>query len=159
MDARHAHGVFEHAGDRGRADVLPDGRWIAYTSNEAGGAGDVYVRPFPGPGGKWRISTAGGRIPSGRPPRTSSCSSDPSTTKIMTAPYAVVGESFRADTPRSGRRRASGCDSREHQFDLHPDGTRVATSRGRSRAACVQDKVVFVFNFGDYLRTIAPGNK
>jgi len=36
----------------------PDGKWIAYTSNESG-RNEVYVRPFPGPGGKWQISTTG----------------------------------------------------------------------------------------------------
>ena len=40
----------------------PDGRWIAYTSNESGGT-EVYVRPYPGPGGKWQISTDGGTEP------------------------------------------------------------------------------------------------
>ena len=40
----------------------PDGRWIAYVSNESGKE-EVYVVPFPGPGGKWQISTAGGRAP------------------------------------------------------------------------------------------------
>jgi serine/threonine-protein kinase len=33
----------------------PDGRWIAYTSGEAGDL-QIFVRPFPGPGGKWQIS-------------------------------------------------------------------------------------------------------
>jgi hypothetical protein len=37
----------------------PDGRWVAYNSNETGRS-EVYVVPFPGPGGKTRISTAGG---------------------------------------------------------------------------------------------------
>jgi len=37
----------------------PDGRWLAYNSNESGQS-EVYVVPFPGPGGKVRISTAGG---------------------------------------------------------------------------------------------------
>src|SRR5438105_14911572 len=38
----------------------PDGRWIAYRSNESG-RNEVYVRPFPGGrGGKWQISTGGG---------------------------------------------------------------------------------------------------
>ena len=37
----------------------PDGRWLAYNSNESGRS-EVYVVPFPGPGGKVRISTAGG---------------------------------------------------------------------------------------------------
>ena len=40
----------------------PDGRWIAYQSDESGQF-EVYVRPFPGPGGKWQISTTGGRMP------------------------------------------------------------------------------------------------
>jgi hypothetical protein len=37
----------------------PDGRWVAYNSNESGRS-EVYVVPFPGPGAKVRISTAGG---------------------------------------------------------------------------------------------------
>ena len=42
----------------------PDGRFVAYLSTEAGGTDhDVYVRPFPGPGGRWRVSTAGGIYP------------------------------------------------------------------------------------------------
>jgi len=37
----------------------PDGRWLAYTSDESGRF-EVYVQPYPGPGGKWQISTEGG---------------------------------------------------------------------------------------------------
>jgi len=44
----------------------PDGRWIAYTSNESGRT-EVYVRPYPGPGGKWQISTDGGTEPMWNP--------------------------------------------------------------------------------------------
>ncbi len=40
----------------------PDGRWIAYSSNESGRY-EIYVRPYPGPGGKWQISTEGGTEP------------------------------------------------------------------------------------------------
>jgi serine/threonine protein kinase/Tol biopolymer transport system component len=40
----------------------PDGRWVAYTSRESG-RDEVYVAPFPGPGGKWQVSSAGGRMP------------------------------------------------------------------------------------------------
>ena len=40
----------------------PDGKFLAYASNESG-AEEVFVRPFPGPGGKWKISTAGGKFP------------------------------------------------------------------------------------------------
>jgi Tol biopolymer transport system component len=40
----------------------PDGRWLAYVSNESG-RNEVYVRPYPGPGGQWLISTEGGAEP------------------------------------------------------------------------------------------------
>lgn len=44
------------------ARFSPDGRWIAYMSNESGQS-EVYVQAFPGPGGKWKISTEGGVEP------------------------------------------------------------------------------------------------
>ena len=40
----------------------PDGKWIAYVSNESG-RNEVYVQPYPGPGGKRQISTDGGVEP------------------------------------------------------------------------------------------------
>ena len=40
----------------------PDGRWLAYVSGESGRS-EIYVQPFPGPGGKWMISTDGGTEP------------------------------------------------------------------------------------------------
>ncbi len=40
----------------------PDGRWIAYVSDESGRA-EIYVKAFPGPGGRWQVSTGGGTAP------------------------------------------------------------------------------------------------
>ncbi len=40
----------------------PDGRWLAYSSNESGRR-EIIVQPYPGPGGKWQISTDGGQEP------------------------------------------------------------------------------------------------
>jgi Tol biopolymer transport system component len=40
----------------------PDGRYVAYMSNESGRV-EVYVQQFPGPGGKWQISANGGIEP------------------------------------------------------------------------------------------------
>lgn len=42
--------------------VSPDGRWLAYVSNESGRQ-EVYVRPMPGPGGRIQVSAAGGTEP------------------------------------------------------------------------------------------------
>jgi Tol biopolymer transport system component len=40
----------------------PDGHWLAYQSDESGTV-QVYLTPFPGPGGKWQVSQSGGRRP------------------------------------------------------------------------------------------------
>jgi Tol biopolymer transport system component len=45
--------------------ISPDGRWMAYASNESGQF-EVYVQSFPAPGGKRRISTEGGTEPQWR---------------------------------------------------------------------------------------------
>jgi serine/threonine-protein kinase len=44
------------------AHFSPDGHWLAYSSDESGRV-EIYVQPFPGPGGKWTISTDGGTEP------------------------------------------------------------------------------------------------
>jgi Tol biopolymer transport system component len=44
----------------------PDGRWLAYASDESGRY-EIYVQPYPGPGGKWQISTEGGTEPMWNP--------------------------------------------------------------------------------------------
>jgi eukaryotic-like serine/threonine-protein kinase len=47
------------------AQFSPDGRWVAYVSDESGRA-EVYVQSFPISGGKWQVSTAGGDQPQWR---------------------------------------------------------------------------------------------
>jgi serine/threonine-protein kinase len=44
------------------AHVSPDGQWLAYLSDESGRS-EIYVQPFPDPGGKRQISTEGGSSP------------------------------------------------------------------------------------------------
>jgi eukaryotic-like serine/threonine-protein kinase len=50
------------ADEVGAAFSHPDGRWVAYVSDESGRS-EVYVQPFPGPGRRLQISTAGGVEP------------------------------------------------------------------------------------------------
>ena len=45
-----------------RPRVSPNGRWVAYESNESGRP-EIYVTSFPSPAGKWQISAAGGSWP------------------------------------------------------------------------------------------------
>ncbi len=44
------------------ARFSPDSKWVAYSSDESGSS-EIYVRPFPDTGSKWRISTRGGSEP------------------------------------------------------------------------------------------------
>jgi len=48
-------------GNQYDGNFSPDGHWLAYFSNETGQP-EVYVVPFPGPGGKYQISHGGGWI-------------------------------------------------------------------------------------------------
>jgi serine/threonine-protein kinase len=48
--------------DNGPVSLSPDGRYIAYASNESG-RNEVYIRPYPGPGGRWQVSLEGGTEP------------------------------------------------------------------------------------------------
>jgi hypothetical protein len=50
------------AADEVHAQINPNGRWIAYESNESG-ASEVYVQRFPSGGGKVRVSSSGGVQP------------------------------------------------------------------------------------------------
>jgi len=132
----------------------PDGRWLAYRSNESGRY-EVYVRPFPGPGGKWQVSASGtlsGLVWSRTRRELFYRAYDE---RIMVAPYASEGDSFRPEKPRvwSEGRFANGL----KVFDLHPDGLRFAVLRTpQARSEIKQDQVVFILDFFDYLRRIAP---
>jgi Tol biopolymer transport system component len=48
--------------DENYAAISPDGRWLAYASDESG-TYEVYATAFPSGEGKWQISTAGGSFP------------------------------------------------------------------------------------------------
>jgi serine/threonine protein kinase/Tol biopolymer transport system component len=59
---RRAFPVVQTGFEERDAQFSPDGKWIAYQSNESG-TFEVYVQPFPGPGGKTQASTGGGAQP------------------------------------------------------------------------------------------------
>ncbi|MDQ5858350.1 MAG: protein kinase [Acidobacteriota bacterium] len=55
---RKAYAFLATAADETGPHFSPDGRWLLYASDESG-RDEVYVAPFPGPGGKWQVSTGG----------------------------------------------------------------------------------------------------
>jgi serine/threonine-protein kinase len=129
----------------------PDGRWLAYMSNESG-AFEVYVRPFPGPGGKWQISTGGGINPKWSPASRELLYLAP-TNKIMVATYTASGDSFQAGKPSVWSETQTAVRGAGVNFAIHPDGKRVAVFKTPGTETQAQaNKVTIIFNFFDELR-------
>ncbi len=77
--------------------VSPDGRWIAYSSNESARR-EVYVQSFPPAGGKWQVSTAGGEEPRWR--RDGKELFYVAGSKIMAVELKTNGPTFEAGIPK-----------------------------------------------------------
>ena len=64
LETRRTESVIRTPANELNAEISPDGRWIAYDSNESGQL-EIYVRAYPDTrtGGRWQISSGGGRQP------------------------------------------------------------------------------------------------
>ena len=131
----------------------PDGRWIAYTSD-----GDVYVRPFRGHGGPWMVSAGGGSWPTWSPKRNELFYGTPEN-KIMVVPYLVDGDAFSAGKAMLWSPTGYVSGGAGRPFDLDPIDQRFAVKPIEQRADETHDKVVFIFNFFEELRRVAPATK
>jgi Tol biopolymer transport system component len=101
--------------------LSPDGRWIAYGSNESGSQTDVYVTSFPGATGKWRVSTAGGSWPRWRRDGKEIFFLSPDNSKLMAADVDSRGTQFSvgAEHVLFGARWRPGA---RYSYDVAPDG-------------------------------------
>ena len=76
----------------------PDGRWLAYSSDESGRP-EVYVQPFPGPGSKSRVSTSGGWQPRWRGDGRELFYREPDG-RFMAVPVTIKAGALEAGTPQ-----------------------------------------------------------
>ncbi len=88
----------ERALQRSRASFSPDGKWIAYESNESGGF-EICVRRFPSSGDQWQISNRGGTDPKWRGDGKKLFYLSPNR-RMMAATIRASAASIQADTPR-----------------------------------------------------------
>ncbi len=143
--------------------VSPDGRWIAYESDESG-IYEVYVRPFPPPlggaGGKWQISTTGGTLPIWSRNGRELFFENPDN-RIMVTDYEVKNESFDAGKPRLWSDQRLQDVGGLQNYDLAPDGKRFAILPEFESPAEGKGNIhlTFLLNFFDELRRRAPASK
>jgi len=133
----------------------PDGRWIAYQSNESGRS-EIYVRPFPGPGGKWQISSDGGVYPAWSA-TSKELFFENNRQQMMVVPYSATADSFQAGKPALWSEGQFTDRGVSWNFALHPDGKRFAVLKAPAAEAQQRfNKVVFVSDFSAELRRQVP---
>jgi len=134
----------------------PDGKWLAYVSN-ATGSFEVWVRPFPGPGGPWQVSSGGGGAPVWSKTKQELFFTTLTEQQIMVASYRIEGGAFQRDPPRQWSKARYLLRGPQRSFDLHPDGNRVIMAVAPdAQDSGKRDKLILVFNFFDELRRLAP---
>ena len=147
--------LFGGAHNELNAEVSPDGRWIAYESDESGES-EVYVRPMPNTeGGLWRVSTSGGGRPAwardGRelfywmpPGKLVAVPIQPGASFSAGDSTVIVDGSYLA--PQSGR-----------SYDVTADGQRFIMIKDSSAAAAGQSKqLMVVLNWTQELKRAVP---
>jgi Tol biopolymer transport system component/predicted Ser/Thr protein kinase len=143
---------FNEAGPR----FSPDGRWLAYVSDESGRY-EVYVQPYPGPGGKWQISTEGGTEPVWNPNgrelfyrnRDKMMAVDIATQPSFTAGKArMLFEGRYVETPNPATT----------YYDVSPDGQRFLMIK-ESEQSSAATQINVVLNWFEELKQKVPTGK
>ena len=124
----------------------PDGNWIAYQSNESGRF-EIYVQPFPGPGGKFQISSNGGLQPrwnkTGKEIFYMSLDS-----KMMAAPVklSLEGKSLETGTPVAlFPVRIAGSSFNKQQYAVSSDGQRFLINLAADEG--VASPITLIYNW------------
>jgi serine/threonine-protein kinase len=137
----------------------PDGKWLAYMVVTPG-ASEVYVRPFPGPGGQWQVSTGGASRPRwSRNGRELFFSAHDG--RVMVVGYADKGDSLVLGKPRVFTKLRLLSQGRSNNYDVSVDGKRIVAILEEENAARSSGPthLTFLLNFGDELRRKAPAGE
>ncbi len=136
------------------ARFSPDGRWVAYQSDESGHE-EIYVRPFPGPGGRWQVSSGGGVTPRWSPDGSRLFFLQAA--QLYEVDIRVEGDAVQAGRPQPvvelpGLRRtlwALSADGEQFLFVQNPEGT-----AGDAEGKPTQNLVRFTFHWFEELRAL-----
>ncbi len=127
----------------------PDGKWLVYESDESG-APEVYARPYPGPGGKWQLSSGGGAAPvwtkggsevvyvAGVPPKR----------RIMSVEISAKDGVIQQGAPKLVFETPLSRFTEATLMDVSPDGSRFALVRDDEEAGPTSmTHVTLILNF------------
>jgi len=135
----------------------PDGRWIAYVSDESGTTYQVYVQSFPDRHGKRQISGDSGAYPAwSRNGHELFFSQFDAPNQLMVASYQARGDSFVAERPRVWFERKIANLPSIKSYDPAPDGKHVVALMPADTPEEPHDRVIFLLNFFDELRRRVP---
>jgi serine/threonine protein kinase/Tol biopolymer transport system component len=108
--ARERNGVFS-----------PDGKWIAYASDESGRE-EVYIQPFPATGFKWAVSNQGGNRPKWRGDQKELFYLEPSRNSVMAADVRIAGNQIETGAPHELFTLSWPLPELVAPYDVSPDG-------------------------------------
>jgi serine/threonine-protein kinase len=144
------------------ARLSPDGRWLAYLSDESGRY-EVYVRPFPGPGGKWQISTEGGVEVTWSPKgnelfyRTGEQREKMMEVDIQTQPSFSAGKSRQLfESPYANNSVAAGAASWTADYSISSDGQRFLMLKPKEQQQTALTQINVVLNWTEELKRRVP---
>jgi serine/threonine-protein kinase len=133
----------------------PDGNWVAYSSDESG-TSEVYVRAFPGPGGKLQVSTDGGSQPVWS--RNGQTLYYRNRDKMLSVRMAIQ-PALTAEHPRTlFEGRYLGTDTGGAGYDVSSDGRFLMIQAIQAEAPAVQINIVLNW-FEDLKRRVAAGSQ
>jgi Tol biopolymer transport system component len=143
-------------------EFSPDGRWLAYVSNESGRS-EVYVQPYPGPGGRHLISTNGGEQPAWSPNgrelfyvQSGGFNSGSSARTLMSVKVATA-PAFRAGAPEPLFENADLRTNWGRNYDVVPDGQRFLLPLSREAPSNLAPaQMIFVQHWFEELERLVP---
>jgi len=138
-------------------EFSPNGRWIAYVSNESG-RNEVYVRPFPGPGGKILISNNGGGGVVWAPNGRELFYRDLSGTKLMVVEIKTEPK-FTAGKPKLLFELKNMMISPPRSYDISPDSQRFLMQEAYETKTIRVKQIKLVLNWFEELKRLVPTGK
>jgi len=142
--------------DEAEPRFSPDGRWLAYISNESGRF-EIYVQPYPGPGGKWQISTDGGMDPVWNPNGRELFYRNGN--KMMAVDISSK-PSFAVGRPRMlFEGKYEGAPVPVANYDVSPDGQRFLMLKPSEQEQAAPTQINVVLNWFEELKQKVPTGK